>query len=218
VKYFAILALLCCGSVQAAGNLPLTCPTYPDCTNSQRVFGVPTADTMVSTEAGWQRFAEAETVLVCADDIPAGSHTGVCPPNRKVRVPRCEVHGAQCAPQEMGKNTVDLHWSRSTHYDDGSELDDLAGYKIYSGVAKADGSDPKASDLSLIHTTANPDATTITFPGYGWGKYFFAITAYNSKLKEGERSKVVFADFPEPIRAPGQVTGVTVEVTVVTGP
>jgi hypothetical protein len=215
VKYFAILALLFCGSVQAAGNLPLTCPTHPDCTNSQRVFGVPTADTMVSTEVGWVRFGDADEVLVCMDDLEPGAHTSECPRDRKVRVSRCEVAGAECNP---GQNTITVVWQSPTENDDGSRLTDLAGYKIYSGVAHADGSAPTADELTLLRTIADPDADSITLPGYGWGKFYFAVTAYNSQLSESDRSNLAVADLPEPVTTPGKVTGVTVEVTVVTAP
>jgi hypothetical protein len=215
VKYFAILALLFCVAAPAAEKLPLTCPTYPDCGNSQRVFDVPGPDTMVSTKAGWVRFADADEVLVCLDDLEPGAHTGECPRDRKVRVPRCEVAGAECNP---GPNTITVVWQPPTENDDGSALKDLAGYKIYSGVAHADGSAPTADELTLLRTLADPDADSITLPGYGWGKFYFAVTAYNSKLRESDRSNLAVADLPEPVKKPGQVQGVTVEVTVVTGP
>jgi hypothetical protein len=96
VKYFAVLALLFCAAAPAAEKLSLSCPTYPDCGNSQRVFDVPGPDTMVSTEAGWVRFGDADEVLVCLDDLEPGAHTSECPRDRKVRVPRCEVAGAEC--------------------------------------------------------------------------------------------------------------------------
>jgi hypothetical protein len=118
VKYFAVLALLFCASAPAAEKLPLTCPTYPDCGNSQRVFDAPTADTMVSTEAGWVRFADADEVLVCLDDLELGAHTSECPRDRKIRVPRCEVAGAECAQQPFlatpsvgyAPLTIELQW------------------------------------------------------------------------------------------------------------
>ncbi len=202
LHYIALLALLC-SPAWAAVNLPLTCTgtltSSGTCSSANRVFALPGPTTLVAVGATYKPFAStAEQVLVCALDIPSPTPTAGCATASKIYVDKCAVAGANCA----GKNTVTLRWTAPAKNADDSALTDLAGYKVYSGTSP--------DTLTLLKTLADPAAKTVSLPGYGAGKYYFALTAYNAKAAESARSEVKFADFPAPQTKPGPVSEVTI--------
>lgn len=216
-----ILLSFCAGLAQAATNLPLGCPTHPNCGNSQRVFVVPIDGvTHVSTPAGWQVFSESlATVLVCINDLEPGTSTNECPPAAKIQVEYCAVFGALCIEPDdppieppSPNHTVTLTWKRTAVNTDGSPLTDLAGYRIYSGTSKADGSAPRVDELGLIYTLADPNATMHKIPGFGWGRYYFSMSAYTSHSQESTRSPITAdstVEYVRPLTVPAGVTGVS---------
>jgi hypothetical protein len=184
---------------------------------------MPNDETAVSSAAdGWIKFqnAEGKTLLVCVDDIPAGSGTDACPAAAKQQRDYCVVAGAVCVPNEDGNaedggapNTVTIRWTAPTKNSDDTPITNLAGYRIYSGTTKVDGSAPSANELGLLKLIGDKTATSYVAPGFAWGKYYFAMSAHNSTGQEGARTEVVFVEFIEPVIVPGVPTGMTLEVT-----
>jgi hypothetical protein len=76
---------------------------------------------------------------------------------------------------------VVLAWDTPTLADDGSALNDLAGFKIY------DGSSP--GQYSAV--TDVGDVTEFTTDPYPVGTYYFSVTAYDSSGNESTFSNEV---------------------------
>jgi hypothetical protein len=96
---------------------------------------------------------------------------------------------------------VSLAWSGTTLNEDGSTLTDLAGYRLYYGLA----SRSYSSDIDV------GDVTTAVVPGLDDGRiYYFAVTAYSSKGREGAfSSEATWASpdiTPPSISCPDSVT------------
>ena len=68
-----------------------------------------------------------------------------------------------------GSNSLMLSWNAPTTNEDGSPLDDLAGYKLYYGNAPG--------IYSQVITVG--DYTTAEIGGLGSGTYFLSVTAYD---------------------------------------
>jgi hypothetical protein len=68
-----------------------------------------------------------------------------------------------------GSNSVMLSWTAPTTNEDGSTLDDLAGYKLYYGNAPG--------IYSQVITVG--DFTTSEIGGLGFGTYYLTVTAYD---------------------------------------
>ena len=75
-------------------------------------------------------------------------------------------------PVSGGTNSVTVSWQAPTDNTDGSQMTDLSGYKIYYGEAPRDYS-------STIQVT-NPGLTMYVVENLPAGRYYFAVTAYNS--------------------------------------
>ena len=68
-----------------------------------------------------------------------------------------------------GSNSLMLSWVAPTTNEDGSTLDDLAGYKLYYGT--------QPGQYSQVITVG--DFTTSEIGGLGSGTYFLTVTAYD---------------------------------------
>ena len=78
---------------------------------------------------------------------------------------------------------VTLSWQAPTSNADGTALSDLKGYKVHYGAASKTYSD-------VIQVT-NPGVTTYVVDNLQAGKYYFAVTAYNSAGQESSLSSEV---------------------------
>jgi hypothetical protein len=81
------------------------------------------------------------------------------------------------------QSNVTLSWQAPTENADGSALVDLKGYKVHYGSA----SKTYADTIQV----ANPGLTTFVVQNLNAGKYYFAITAYNSTGQESSLSPEV---------------------------
>jgi hypothetical protein len=81
------------------------------------------------------------------------------------------------------QSNVTLSWQAPTENADGSALVDLKGYKVHYGSASKTYSD-------TIQVT-NPGLTTYVVQNLNAGKYYFAVTAYNSTGQESSLSPEV---------------------------
>lgn len=84
---------------------------------------------------------------------------------------------------DANPSNVTLSWVPPTENADGSVLVDLKGYKVHYGSASKDYSD-------TIQVT-NAGLTTYVVQNLAAGKYYFAVTAYNSAGQESSLSPEV---------------------------
>lgn len=85
---------------------------------------------------------------------------------------------------------VTLSWTAPTQYTDGSQLDDLAGYKIYYGVSQ--GNYPNQIEID------NPGLTTYMVENLTPATYYFVATAVNDAGMESDFSNMA----PVTVQAP----------------
>lgn len=89
-----------------------------------------------------------------------------------------------------------LTWEPPTGNTDGSELTNLAGYRLYRSV---DG-----SEFSLLADVNNPATLTYIDGGLDGGDYCYNVTAYNALALESEPQgpvcKTVAPRVPNPVR------------------
>jgi hypothetical protein len=88
---------------------------------------------------------------------------------------------------DAGNGTATLSWTPPTTNNDGSQLTDLSGYRIYYGKS--------ADDLSTIIPLTDAGLTSYVIEGLGSGTYYFAITATAASGSESDKSQVVSKTF-----------------------
>ena len=96
---------------------------------------------------------------------------------------------ASDVPAPGTSGSVKLKWYPPTTYEDGSLLNNLAGYRVYYGT----------SHLSLPRTSVNiPDATAITWTvgGLQPGTWYLAVTAVDANGHESGFSEIVSKTIP----------------------
>lgn len=86
-----------------------------------------------------------------------------------------------------GASSVNLSWQAPTENSDGSPLTDLKGYKIHYGT--------QSQNYTGAISVDNPTLTTYLVSSLPAGKYFFAVTAYNSQGLESSPSDEISATF-----------------------
>lgn len=95
--------------------------------------------------------------------------------------------GGASSTQEAGSGIATLSWEAPTTNVDGTQLDTLAGFKIYYGTSSEDYTVVK--DVGL---TTTPDAPEHVLNGLKSGTlYYFAVTAYDISGNESEFSDAV---------------------------
>jgi len=83
-------------------------------------------------------------------------------------------------PPMLGSAT--LSWTAPTQNTDGTQLTDLAGYKIYYGTT--------SGQLTQVISINATGSTTYVVSGLASGTYYFAVTAYASDGTESAQSDV----------------------------
>ena len=86
-----------------------------------------------------------------------------------------------------GGAAVSLAWDRPTLGEDGSALNDLAGFKIYDGVSPGD----------YVAVTDVGNVKAFTTDPYPIGTYYFSVTAYDSSGNESTFSNEVVVTISE---------------------
>lgn len=97
---------------------------------------------------------------------------------------------------------VTLTWTPPTQNTDGSELTDLAGYRIYYGTASA--------SYTQTIEVANPGATSLVVEGLAEGTYYFAATAINASGIESDYSNEAAKVVEPPPTTPAPPSGLAV--------
>jgi hypothetical protein len=91
--------------------------------------------------------------------------------------------GGDVAVVDQGNGTALVLWSRPYENEDGSTLDDLAGFRIYYG---------NASDGYINTVTIdNENMTSYQIENLGEADWYFAMTAFNSLGIESAYSEEV---------------------------
>jgi hypothetical protein len=83
-------------------------------------------------------------------------------------------------PPTSQTRTATLEWTVPTTQTNGSTLADLAGYRIHYGKSVA------ALDQTI--EVRNPSISSYVIEGLQPGRYYFAVTAFNTRNHESERS------------------------------
>ena len=83
---------------------------------------------------------------------------------------------------ENAHSSITLNWTRPATNTDGTQLTDLAGYKVYYG----------SSSRSYIAPIVVGNVNTYTFTNLAAGSYYFAVTAYDTSGNESAFSNEVF--------------------------
>ena len=84
-----------------------------------------------------------------------------------------------------GSNSLMLSWTAPTTNEDGSSLDDLAGYKLYYGT--------QPGQYSQVITVG--DYTAAEIGGLGPGTYYLTVTAYDIYGNESDFSNEIYHTF-----------------------
>jgi len=84
--------------------------------------------------------------------------------------------------------TASLSWTPPTQNTDGTDLTDLAGYRVSYGT--------DAGNLQTIIQVADPSATSYVVSNLSSGTYFFSVAAYTTAGAQGLESSVVSKTIP----------------------
>jgi len=84
-----------------------------------------------------------------------------------------------------GPNSLLLSWNAPTTNDDGSVLEDLAGYKLYYGTLPG----------QYSHVVNVGDYTSAVIGDLGFGTYYLTVTAYNIYGSESRHSNEISHTF-----------------------
>jgi hypothetical protein len=83
-------------------------------------------------------------------------------------------------PPTSQARAATLEWTAPTTQTNGAALADLAGYRIHYGKS--------ASSLTQTIEVRNPGISSYVVENLAPGTYYFAVTAFNSRNLESERS------------------------------
>jgi len=86
----------------------------------------------------------------------------------------------QPAPPTSKPGAATLEWTPPTTQTDGAVLADLAGYRIHYGKS--------ANSLDTTIEIRNPSLSSYMVEDLKPGTYYFAVTAFNARNHESERS------------------------------
>lgn len=112
--------------------------------------------------------------------------TAGCGPNSNSAAPAPYGEGNGTVPADPPqRSSVTLSWMPPTESSDGSGLQDLAGYTIYSGRT--------AEALAPRVSLDNPGLTRYIVEPLAPGELYFAIASVNSQGMESDLSEVVHA-------------------------
>jgi hypothetical protein len=119
------------------------------------------------------------TLCGCGDDDKTAQSVGqgTSPPAGSVPPPATPPRSP---PPISQARAATLEWTPPTTQTDGATLGDLAGYRIHYGKST------RALDQTI--EIRNPSISTYVVEGLAPGTYYFAITAFNSRNLESDRS------------------------------
>ena len=110
---------------------------------------------------------------------------GQAPPPGGSASPPPPVSPAPPPPRSQPGAAI-LEWTVPTTQTNGSTLADLAGYRIHYGKS--------AAALDQTIEIRNPSVSRYVIEGLKPGMYYFAVTAFNARNHESERSNAGMKD------------------------
>jgi hypothetical protein len=137
----------------------------------------------ISNKPPWARFDEQTGRLTgTPTESEVGLYTGITivasDGRARATLPSFNVTVTQSAP-----GAVVLSWYPPTENEDGTVLQDLAGYRIYVGK------DPdKLHRVIVVH---NPGLTAYVVEHLSPSTWYFSMTSFNQSHRESERSAIV---------------------------
>jgi hypothetical protein len=160
-------------------------PTASDPEGSTLAFSI-------TGKPSWASFSTSTGTLT-GTPPSAGTYSGivisVSDGSQSVSLPAFSISVSASAsalpPTATGSAT--LNWIAPTQNTDGSQLSDLAGYRIYHGTS--------ASSLSYA-TQVAANSTSYLYGSLASGTHYFAVTAYNSAGVESSMSAVGSKNIP----------------------
>lgn len=90
--------------------------------------------------------------------------------------------GSSVGSTSSTPGTATLSWTAPTENADGTQVTDLAGYRVYYGTSP--------TDLSQSVEVSGAQTTSYVVENLPAGTYYFAVAAYNSAGVESEPSNV----------------------------
>jgi hypothetical protein len=86
-------------------------------------------------------------------------------------------------PAPTSTGAVTLSWDAPTRRTDGTQLENLSGYRLYKG--------PNANAMTLVASFDNPGLATFVVEGLAAGEWTFAITAIDGHGQESRFSNLI---------------------------
>jgi hypothetical protein len=113
----------------------------------------------------------------CGDDEDKSANQS--PPGGSAPPPAAPAPTPAPPPTSQARAAT-LEWTAPTTQTNGGQLADLAGYRIHYGKS--------AQTLDQTIEIRNPSISTYVVESLAPGTYYFAVTAFNSRNLESERS------------------------------
>jgi Putative Ig domain len=192
-------------AVAGMNTPPATPPTTPPATNTAPVISGSPATTVranatysftpTSSDANgdslgfsitgkpvWATFSTATGRLTgTPSTVQVGAYSNIAIAVSDGKVSRSLAAFSITVTSPANTGTATLSWSAPTQNTDGSQLTNLAGYRIYHGTS--------ASALTDIRTVASI-SSSYQFTALSTGTHYFAISAYNTDGAESSLSVV----------------------------
>ncbi|MGI9341525.1 MAG: putative Ig domain-containing protein [Gammaproteobacteria bacterium] len=140
----------------------------------------------ISNKPGWAGFNTGTGRLAgtpgTADVGVSGTITiRVSDGQRTVALPAFSITVEQSStppppPPPPTSGSVTLNWDAPTQNADGSQLNDLAGFRVYSGTS--------LGNYALVRTISNTSVTAATINNLSATTWYFVVTAYDSSGNE----------------------------------
>jgi hypothetical protein len=129
----------------------------------------------------WVAAAVLLTMLSgCGDDDDNKSASQASPPGASPVPAPAPQPAPPPAPPTSKPGAATLEWTPPTTQTNGAALADLAGYRILYGKS------PGSLDTTI--EIRNPGISSYVVEGLKPGTYYFAVTAFNARNHESERS------------------------------
>lgn len=109
--------------------------------------------------------------------------TSISPANRAPAATPSPTPGTPAPAPTPSTGSATLRWQAPTETSDGQPLTDLAGYRVYYGLA--------SFKLDRWLMISDPADTSAVITGLSTGTWYFAVTAFTRQGVESSMSSVV---------------------------
>jgi hypothetical protein len=144
----------------------------------------------ISNKPAWAAFNSATGQLSgtpTAADVGSYANIQISATSGTATVASLPAFTLTVTPGAAGASSVSLNWVAPTENSNGTPLTNLQGYKIHYGT--------QSQNYTGEIAVSNPTLTTYLVNNLPAGKYYFAVTAYNSDGVESSPSDEISATF-----------------------